>query len=108
MGGKNENPRKGEVRLHQPTGQPICVVSADGHNFAPRTGMIMVAPIHATAGPAPVTVPLTQSDPVAGFVHVDGMDQVEVDELGEPIGMLVGASVERVERAITIFFDLPF
>lgn len=108
MGGTLDTVRKGEVRPHLPSGESVVILSSDAHNFAPKYGLVHVVPIRGESGRDPVTVPLTAQDPVTGFVHVDLVGPVGVDELGDYTGMLVGASIERIERALMIYFDLPY
>lgn len=108
MGGITESLRKGEVRIHEPSNRPACVVSSDGHNWSPWTGMVAVAPIFDVGGPDPVTIRLSEHDPVHGFVHVANVTQVGVDELGAYKGMLIPETIGKIEIALMKYFDLPY
>lgn len=107
MGGTLDTVRKGDVRLHRPSNGLCVVLSSDAYNWSPRYDMIHVAPVLPTSGLDPVTVPLTAHDPVQGFVHVDLLGPVGVDELGEHRGRLADDTVDRLDRSLMTYFDLP-
>jgi mRNA-degrading endonuclease toxin of MazEF toxin-antitoxin module len=108
MGGTIETVRKGEVRTHTAHGRSVVILSSDAANWAPRYGMVHVAPVMNEHGLDPVTVPLSVHDPVTGFVHVDLLGPVGIDELGDYKGKLVDESMERLNRALMVYFDMPY
>lgn len=98
--------RQGEVyRLRDRDGvqRTILVVTGDGFNVvaAPHTAIVVRrAPL-----PSPYLVRLAEEDPVAGVVSLARLYPVDAD-LGDPVGMLTGATWARIREALGLMFDL--
>jgi len=94
--------RQGEVYDHAigASRYRLLVVSADAHN---RVRTPWVVPIrHGTLDAPPYLVALLDADPFGGSADIDRLDRVPVT--GEAIGILTGATVQRVREAIGTLF----
>jgi mRNA interferase MazF len=94
---------QGEVYDHVIDGSRyrILVVSSDAHNDTGKTPWVV--PIrHGGIDAPPYLVALADTDPLGGTVDVDRLTRV--DPNGSPVGILTGATVERVRHAISTLF----
>jgi hypothetical protein len=94
--------RQGEIYNHAVNGSRfrVLVVSSDTHNI---TRTPWVAPIrHGTADIPPYLVALVDADPFGGAVDLDRLRRA--DPTGAPLGLITGASMNRVRGAIAAVF----
>jgi hypothetical protein len=78
----------------------VLVVSTDAHNDV-RTPW--VAPIrHGTMDAPPHLIALADVDPLGGSIDLGRLDRVHVT--GTPIGIVTGATMQRVREAIQTLF----
>lgn len=78
----------------------VLVVSTDAHNDI-RTPW--VAPIrHGTMDAPPHLIALADVDPLGGSIDLGRLDRVQVT--GTPIGIVTGATMQRVREAIQTLF----
>lgn len=79
----------------------VLVVSTDAHNDV-RTPW--VAPIrHGTLDAPPHLIALADVDPLGGSIDLGRLDMVPVT--GTPIGIVTGATMQRVREAIQTLFS---
>jgi hypothetical protein len=94
--------RQGEVYDYSVRGERyrVLVVSTDVHN---EVRLPWIVPIRRRAVDAPpYLVALRDQDPVGGSADVDRLDRAPLD--GEPVGMITGATMQRVREAIHTLF----
>ena len=94
---------QGEIYNHLVAGARyrVVVVSSDAHNATGRPAWI--APVrHGGIDAPPYLVVLADTDPLGGAVDIDRM--IRAVPAGEAIGLLTGATVERVRQAINTLF----
>ncbi|MGH3504631.1 MAG: type II toxin-antitoxin system PemK/MazF family toxin [Nocardioidaceae bacterium] len=84
--------------------KPWLVVSNNQRNRALDT--VLAARITTTRKPMPTRVDLTHDDPVAGQVLCDDLEQTYADELGERLGALSKATMNRVGDGLRVALDL--
>ncbi len=78
----------------------VLVVSADAHN---DVRMPWVVPIrHGRMNAPPYLVTLLDADPVGGTADIDRLDRVRLT--GEPVGIVTGATMQRVREAVSMIF----
>ncbi|MGH3729724.1 MAG: type II toxin-antitoxin system PemK/MazF family toxin [Micromonosporaceae bacterium] len=78
----------------------VLVVSADAHN---DVRVPWVVPIrHGRMNAPPYLVTLLDADPVGGTADVDRLDRVRLT--GEPVGIVTGATMQRVREAVGMVF----
>jgi hypothetical protein len=94
--------RQGEIYDHVVNGSRfrVLVLSSDTHNV---TRVPWVAPIrHGAADIPPYLMALVDADPLGGAVDLDRMRRAR--PTGEPLGLVTGATMNRVRNAITTVF----
>jgi hypothetical protein len=94
--------RQGEVYDHTIGGARfrVLVASSDTHN---ATRVPWVAPIrHGRVDIPPYLVALVDADPLGGAVDLDRLRRAT--PTGEPVGLLTGATTQRVREAIYALF----
>jgi hypothetical protein len=94
--------RQGEVYDHSIADRRyrVLVVSADAHNEV-RTPWVATIR-HGTVDAPPYLVSLLDADPFGGVVDIDRLARIAPG--GEPIGMLTGATMQRVRESIYTLF----
>jgi mRNA interferase MazF len=95
--------RQGEIYDHTVNGSRfrVLVLSSDTHNV---TRVPWVAPIrHGATDIPPYLVALVDADPLGGAVDLDRMRRAR--PAGEPLGLVTGATMNRVRNAIATVFD---
>lgn len=85
-------------------GKPWLVVSNNHRNRALDT--VLVARITTTGRPLPTRIDLHQDDPLVGQVLCDDLEQVYTDELGDRLGALSPATMERVNEGLRLALNL--
>jgi mRNA-degrading endonuclease toxin of MazEF toxin-antitoxin module len=93
---------QGEIYEHTVNGSRfrVLIVSSDSHNVT-RTPWI--APIrHGRADIPPYLVALVDADPLGGSVDLDRLRRAL--PVGEPLGLVTGATMSRVREAIATVF----
>jgi mRNA-degrading endonuclease toxin of MazEF toxin-antitoxin module len=94
---------QGEVYDHVVAGSRyrVAVVSSDAHNATGKPAWI--APVrHGRIDAPPYLVALADTDPLGGALDIDRM--IRATPAGESIGLLTGATVDRVRQAIYTLF----
>lgn len=103
-------PARGEVwdlrgrggQLHR-----VAIVSDDGWNEATWPQAVAVVRRHGATEALPFLVALNEPDPVGGAVLVmDSLGPVDRDALVTRVGMLTGATMDRVAGCLRDIFDL--
>ncbi|WP_408611142.1 hypothetical protein [Glycomyces xiaoerkulensis] len=75
-------------------------MSSDAHN---AVGMPWVVPLRRkTMDAPPYLVALSEADPLGGTADIGRLAQVNVS--GDPIGLVAGATMDRVRNAINDIF----
>jgi hypothetical protein len=95
--------RQGEFYDHEARGHRyrVLVVSSDAHN---AVAMPWVVPLRRRAMDAPpYLVAMSEADPLSGTADIGRLTQVSVS--GEPIGLVAGATMDRVRSAINDIFS---
>jgi hypothetical protein len=95
--------RQGEIYDHAVGGRVYraLVVSTDPHN---AVRVPWVVPIrHGKASAPPYLVALVDADPLGGTADIDRLDRATVS--GEPVGIVTGATMQRVRDAISTVFE---
>jgi len=95
--------RQGEVYDYEAGGQRyrVLVVSADAHNEV-RTPWVVPVRRGSMDAP-PYLVALVDADPVGGTADLDRLDRAPVS--GAPVGIVTGATMQRVREALRTLFD---
>ena len=102
-------PRRGEVyTCRMPAGDQaetikVVVISRDDWNANPPDGRIWVVPIKRK--PRPLSFRLDDTDPVGGWVLTHAHAMIPSDWLAEQSGMLTGANMERIRKALAFLQD---
>jgi hypothetical protein len=94
--------RQGEIYDYTIGGRQyrLLVVSSDAHN---AVRLPWVVPIrHGTMDAPPYLVAPGDPDPLGGSADIDRLDRAPV--AGTPIGILTGATMQRVREAINGLF----
>jgi len=77
------------------------VVSGDAHN---KTHTPWVVPIrHGSLDAPPYRIALVDADPLGGSVDIERLTRTW--PCGEPVGIVTGATMQRVREAIQALFD---
>jgi PemK-like, MazF-like toxin of type II toxin-antitoxin system len=94
--------RQGEVYDHAIADRRyrVLVVSADAHNEVRTPWVVPLR--HGPVDAPPYLVALMDADPFGGAVDVDRMARIAPE--GEPIGILTGATMQRVRESIYMLF----
>lgn len=97
--------RRGEVYTSRMPGtggksQPLmaALISRDDWNQNPPDGRVWAAPIRRV--PRPLAVKCSSADPVSGWVQIHAHGMIPRDWLMEPVGMLVGDTLQRIDEAL--------
>lgn len=86
-----------ELRGHR---YRVLVVSSDAHN---AVGMPWVVPVrHRAVDAPPYLVALSEADPLSGTADIGRLTQIRVS--GDPIGLVAGATMDRIRNAINDIF----
>lgn len=94
--------RQGEIYDHVISGSRfrVLVVSSDAHN---GTRVPWLAPIRRGAADIPpYLVALVDADPLGGTIDLDRLRRAS--PIGDPAGMVTGATMNRVRDAIRTMF----
>ena len=86
----------------------VLVLSADSYNERGNAAPFC-APIVRQRGAVelpPYAVPLTEQDPITGIVVVNRMRRLPAAVGAERIGMVTGASMDRLAKAIRDLFEI--
>ena len=86
----------------------VLVLSADSYNERTNAAPFC-APIVRQRGAVelpPYAVALTEQDPITGIVVVNRMRRLPVSVGAERIGMVTGASMDRLAKAIRDLFEI--
>ena len=86
----------------------VLVLSADSYNERGNAAPFC-APIVRQRGAVelpPYAVPLTEQDPITGIVVVNRMRRLPASVGAERIGMVTGASMDRLAKAIRDLFEI--
>ncbi|MQA27892.1 MAG: hypothetical protein GEU94_21100 [Micromonosporaceae bacterium] len=78
----------------------VLVVSADAHNAVRIPWVVPIRHGHVDA--PPYLVILVDADPVGGTADLDRLDRVAL--IGDPVGMVTGATMQRVGEAVAMVF----
>ncbi len=84
------------------------MLSGDEHNARPGA-VPFCAPIvrqRGTTDLPPFAVPLVEADPLSGVVVVNRMRRIPASAGAERIGMVTGASMVRLDRALRNLFEM--
>ncbi|HEU4349378.1 MAG TPA: type II toxin-antitoxin system PemK/MazF family toxin [Actinoplanes sp.] len=86
----------------------VLVLSADSYNerssAAPYCAPIVR--LRGAAGLPPYAIALTEQDPITGIVVVNRMRRLPASVGAELIGMVTGASMDRVAKAVRDLFEI--
>jgi mRNA-degrading endonuclease toxin of MazEF toxin-antitoxin module len=96
--------RQGEIYDYDVAGARyrVLIVSADAHNEV-RTPWVVPLRRGKLSAP-PYLVPLVDADPVGGTADIDRLDRAPVS--GESVGIISGATMERIREAIHTLFAI--
>jgi mRNA-degrading endonuclease toxin of MazEF toxin-antitoxin module len=94
--------RQGEVYNHAIADRRyrVLVVSADAHNEVRTPWVVPIR--HGTADAPPYLVSLVDADPFGGVIDIDRMARIAPE--GTAIGILTGATMQRVRESINTLF----
>jgi mRNA interferase MazF len=85
--------------------KPWLIVSNNARNR--RTADVLAIRLTTTARRLATWVQLASSDPLAGFANADNIETLGKDELGEYLGALTPATMQRINTALGIALALP-
>lgn len=86
----------------------VLVLSADSYNDR-SSASPYCAPIVRQRGVVelpPYAVALTEQDPITGIVVINRMRRLPAEVGAERIGMITGASMDRVAKAVRDLFEI--
>lgn len=94
--------RQGEIYNDQVAGRRyrVLVVSGDAHNGVRTPWVVPIR--HGTTDAPPYLIALVDADPVGGSADIDRLDRATVE--GRPIGILTGATMQRITEAIQTLY----
>jgi len=94
--------RQGEIYNHAIGDRRyrVLVVSTDAHNEVRTPWVIPVR--HGTMDAPPYLVALVDADPLGGSADIDRLARIA--PTGPPIGMITGATMQRIREAIYTLF----
>lgn len=98
--------RRGTVVGHPVRDRRFVVVSCEALTDAGTVIVSEVADAVPSGARGMLAVPLTDADPVQGAVLVWRINYMAADRLGEVLGDLTGATVERLDMALRAALDL--
>jgi mRNA interferase MazF len=85
--------------------KPWLIVSNNARNR--HTADVLAIRLTTTARRLPTWVPLSASDPLAGYVNADNIETLGKDELGDYLGALSVTTMSRVNNALAAALALP-
>ncbi len=99
------SPRKGEV--YTDGGRRVVVVSSDvvSESLAWVATLVRRHPDDSIQ-PDPLTVDTHAADPVTGMVMLVDLIPVSPQHLTDPVGTLIGATMDRVNDGLRYLFDV--
>lgn len=87
--------------------KPWLVVSNNHRNLALSSVIAVRLTTMSNRAELPTWVPLSSADPLAGYVNVDDLQQLERDELAELLGSVAPATILAVNDALRLALALP-
>ena len=95
--------RQGEIHDHAEDDRRyrVLVVSGDAHNEVRDPWVVPIR--HGRMDAPPYLIALVDSDPVGGTADLDRLGRARL--AGKPVGIVTGATMDRVRQAVHTLFD---
>jgi mRNA interferase MazF len=97
--------RQGQVLEWRSPAGPLRVLVLSQDTYSASGWPVCAAIVRAGEG-SPYVVPLADPDPVGGRVVLGTIAAIPGAELGEPVGMVTGATWDRVQRGLRLMLGL--
>jgi mRNA interferase MazF len=85
--------------------KPWLIVSNNSRNH--MLSDVIAIRLTTTARDIPTWVKLSSADPMVGYANADCIEQLGKAELGEYLGALTPASIDKVNRALALALAIP-
>jgi mRNA interferase MazF len=85
--------------------KPWLVVSNNARNR--HTADVLAIRLTTTTRQLPTWVRLSPNDALTGFANADNIETLGKDELGEYLGALTPATMDRINAALSLALGLP-
>jgi mRNA interferase MazF len=85
--------------------KPWLIVSNNSRNHV--LSDVIAIRLTTTARDIPTWVKLSHADPMVGYANADCIEQLGKEELGEYLGALTPASIDKVNRALALALAIP-
>ncbi|GAA3455925.1 hypothetical protein GCM10018962_77590 [Dactylosporangium matsuzakiense] len=96
---------QGEVREWRSPAGPLRVLVLSPETYS-ATGWPVCAVIVRAGEGSPYVVPLADPDPIGGRIVLGTIAAIPAAELGDSVGMVTGATWDRVQRGLRLMLGL--
>jgi mRNA interferase MazF len=84
--------------------KPWLIVSNNQRNR--HLSDVLAIRLSTTQKDLPTWVPLDRADPLGGYANADNIETLDRDELGEYLGALAPATLQKVDHALCIVLGI--